>query len=114
MATYLRGIDLRYFLTLHLINFGPKSIAELIDAVHESGFAVSGRPSKTVSDALRWERRRGRIVRQDRGNYRAREVPRTTERRIHTRVMELRATNRESESLDAFFAAAHGFGTDHL
>jgi len=52
---YLRGIDLRYVLTMHLASQGPATIVELIDALSHHGFHIRGRPSKAVSDALRWE-----------------------------------------------------------
>ena len=55
------------------------------------GFAIGGRASKQVSDALRWERRRGRVRRIARGLYGPGYVPRATEYRIHQRVMALRA-----------------------
>jgi hypothetical protein len=62
-----RGIELRYALTLHLAQQGPATIAELIDALTYHGFSVGGRPSKAVSDALRWEIGRGRVNRLARG-----------------------------------------------
>ena len=52
----LRGIDLRYFLTLHLIDTDrTTSIRDLAGAVEEAGFALEGGPSKVISDAIRWE-----------------------------------------------------------
>jgi hypothetical protein len=55
------------------------------------GFDIGGRASKQVSDALRWERRRGRVRRLARGLYGPGCVPRGTEYRIYHRVMALRA-----------------------
>ena len=49
----LRGIELRYALTMHLFVHGPASIAELADALAWHGFTVGGRESKSISDALR-------------------------------------------------------------
>ncbi|MCV7402114.1 hypothetical protein H7K24_18385 [Mycobacterium fragae] len=87
----LRGIDLRYVLTMHLFSHGRATIAELIEALAWHGFDVDGRPSKSVSDALRWEVRRGRVYRLGRGRYGPGWMPRGTEHRIHRRVMALRA-----------------------
>ena len=86
----LRGTNLRYALTLLLVQHGPQTIPELIDALEYQGFSIPGRPSKTVSDALRWEQNHCRVVRMRRGKYRFWEMPRSTEYRIYQRVMELR------------------------
>jgi len=51
----LRGVELRYALTLYLAQHGPHTVAELIVALTYQGFQFTGRPSKAVSDALRWE-----------------------------------------------------------
>ena len=59
----LQGIELRYVLTMHLLSHGPASITELADAVAWHGFAVAGRASKSISDALRWEMGYGRVRR---------------------------------------------------
>jgi hypothetical protein len=88
----LRGIELRYVLTLHLAQQGPATIAELIEALSHHGFSVRGRPSKAVSDALRWEIGRGRVNRFARGRYGTGYIPRSTDHRIHQRVLALRAT----------------------
>jgi hypothetical protein len=60
----IAGLQLRYFLTLHLFDAGESSIGDLVAAVERHGFSLDGRPSKVVSDALRWEVRRGRVVRR--------------------------------------------------
>jgi hypothetical protein len=86
----LRGIELRYALTMHLCLHGPASIAELVDALAWHGFAVAGRASKSISDALRWEMGYDRVRRLGRGRYGPGYVPRGTEHRIHKRVMALR------------------------
>ena len=88
----LRGIELRYVLTLHLAQQGPATIAELIDALSHHGFSVQGRPSKAVSDALRWEIGRGRVNRLARGRYGPGYIPRSTDHRILQRVPAQRAT----------------------
>ncbi|MGV0625945.1 hypothetical protein [Mycolicibacter minnesotensis] len=87
----LRGIELRYVLTHHLHQHGPCSVGELVAELHARGFCVPGRPSKAISDALRWEREHGRVYRVGRGRYRPATMPRSTEYRIHHRVMALRA-----------------------
>ncbi len=88
----LQGIELRYALTLYLLQHGPTTVDELIKAMNWQGFDIGGRPSKQVSDALRWERRRGRVRRLARGLYGPGYVPRGTEYRIYNRVMALRVT----------------------
>jgi hypothetical protein len=88
---YLRGIDLRYMLTMQLAHHGPATVAELIDALGYQGFCVRGRPSKAVSDALRWEIEHGRVHRLGRGRYGPAYIPRSTDCRIHHRVLTLRA-----------------------
>src|SRR6185503_18298978 len=87
----VRGIELRYLLTWCLAHHGPMSVAELIDYVAMLGFDVGGRASKTVSDALRWEMRLGRVCRRGRGWYVPGRIPAATEYRIHQRVSALRA-----------------------
>lgn len=86
----LRGTNLRYVLTRLLELIGPATIPQLIAGLTEWGFAVDGRPSKTVSDALRWEMGHGRVWRIGRGRYRVGEAPRGTEHRILGRVKALR------------------------
>lgn len=86
----LRGIELRYVLVRVLQVVGPCTVPELLAVLRYWGFTVAGRPSKTVSDALRWERQRGRVGRSGRGRYRLGWMPRGTEHRIHTRVEALR------------------------
>ena len=87
----LNGIELRYALTMYLLQHGPTTVRELVEAMEWQGFDISGRASKQVSDALRWERRRGRVRRLARGLYGPGYVPRATEYRIYQRVLALRA-----------------------
>jgi hypothetical protein len=87
----LHGIELRYALTMYLLQHGPTTVSELVEAMRWQGFDISGRASKQVSDALRWERRRGRVRRLARGLYGPGYVPRATEYRIYQRVLALRA-----------------------
>ena len=91
-SNQLCGMELRYALTMYLLQHGPTTVKQLVDALQWQGFAIEGRPSKQVSDALRWERRRGRVRRLGRGVYGPGYVPRGTEYRIHRRVMAMRAT----------------------
>ncbi|MGO9072396.1 hypothetical protein, partial [Mycobacterium sp.] len=79
-----------YVLTMHLLSHGPASITDLADAVAWHGFAVAGRASKSISDALRWEMGYGRVRRLGRGLYGPGWMPRCTEHRIRKRVMALR------------------------
>ena len=86
----LRGTELRYALVRLIQLIGPATIPQLVEGLQRWGFSVEGRPSKTVSDALRWERRRDRVRRRGRGLYSAGAVPRSTEHRIIWRVVALR------------------------
>jgi hypothetical protein len=86
----LRGTELRYTLVRLLQLIGPSTIPELVAGLEKWGFTIEGRPSKTVSDALRWELRRDRVRRIGRGLYRAGGMPRSTEHRIIWRVVALR------------------------
>lgn len=85
----LTGLHLRYVLTLHLVDAGESSIPDLVAAVERAGFALDGRPSKVVSDALRWEVRRGRVVRHGRGRYGPGTMPRQTRSWMRQRVRSL-------------------------
>ncbi|KAA8957956.1 hypothetical protein [Mycobacterium sp.] len=92
----LRGIELRYVLTMHLFLHGPATITDLFAALDHHGFGVVSPSPKSVSDALRWERRRGRVRRLARGRYGPGRMPRGTEYRIHRRVPALRAEAAQS------------------
>lgn len=87
----LKGTNLRYVLTMQLFLCGPMSVADLVDALDDQGFTTTGRPSKTISDALRWEMAHGRVYRARHGRYRPADMPRSTEYRIRERVYALRA-----------------------
>ncbi|OBH06431.1 hypothetical protein [Mycobacterium sp. E1747] len=86
----LHGIELRYVLALHLWQHGPATVSEMVDLLGRQGFRVRGRPSKTVSDALRWEIARGRVRQLRRGRYGPEHIPHATEYRIIHRVQALR------------------------
>jgi hypothetical protein len=85
----VKGTDLRYLLTAYLVDHGPATVDELVEALTYHGFRTPGRTSKSVSDALRWEMARGRVVRFRRGRYRPASMPRATEYRIFQRVRAL-------------------------
>ena len=88
----LGGLELRYVLTDRICSpdRAEWTVAALVDFLGDSGFLLSGRPSKRVSDALRWEVGRGRVHRVGRGRYRAGSMPGSTRRRIRTRSRQLR------------------------
>jgi hypothetical protein len=46
----LQGIELRYALTMYLLQHGPTTVDELIRALEWQGFEIRGRASKQVSD----------------------------------------------------------------
>lgn len=80
---------LRYNLTLHLHAVRtPATIGDLIEAMRAEGVEVLGRPSKAISDALRTEVSRGRVVRAGRGVYRAGSMPESTGRFLRTWLAE--------------------------
>ncbi|MFZ3349002.1 hypothetical protein [Mycobacterium sp.] len=95
---HLRGMELRYVLTMQLCNHGRSTIQDLVEALAFHGFDVDRPAGKAVSDALRWERRRGRVRRLARGVYGPGDMPRGTEHRIHRRVLALRAAANRSEA----------------
>jgi hypothetical protein len=105
----LRGIELRYALTIYLFQHGPQRLPDLADALDFQGFDIPG-GTKAVSDALRWEIGHGRVVRLERGKYGPLSMPRATEYRIHNRVMDLReeAAQRTSNGAEAFWDALFG------
>jgi hypothetical protein len=79
-ADVLCGIQLRYELCVCLLDARtPLTIRELVERIEARGFTVPGRASKVVSDALRWEVRRGRVIRVGRGRYARGAMPRSTE-----------------------------------
>ena len=65
--------------------------ADLVAAVDRGGFALHGRPSKAVADAIRWEVARGRIVRLGRARYGPGHLPKTTAWRMRQRLRDLGA-----------------------
>jgi hypothetical protein len=96
----LRGIELRYVLTTNLAVHGAAAIFDMVELLEYQGFTVAGRASKAVSDALRWEVRRGRVRRLRRGLYGPGQMPRSTEHYIHKRFMALRDEAARSMGID--------------
>ncbi|WP_292988337.1 hypothetical protein [Mycobacterium sp.] len=96
--TVLRGIELRYVLSMQLARHGRATIRELVDALARHGFTADAPANKSVSDALRWECRRGRVRHIRRGVYGPGEMPRGTEHRIRQRELALRAEAIRSEA----------------
>jgi hypothetical protein len=87
----LRGIELRSLLVLLLLDRrAPATVGELVRVVQASGFSLPGRPSKTTSDALRWEVARGRAVRVRHDGYVAGHVAKVTRHRMRARVAATR------------------------
>ena len=91
----LYPLEIRRYLVVRLFERGGEAtITELVDDLHGEGFGVPGRPSRTVSDALRTEVARGRVVRVTRGLYALGHVPRTTKHRMVHTVASLRLGQR--------------------
>lgn len=89
----LRGWELRWMLTLMLCDSRREmAIPEMVGRLEGRGFAVAGRPSRTVSDALRLEIAKGRVRRVARGRYRFVGMPKSTKSRFRSsaRRVELR------------------------
>jgi len=87
----VRGLMLRSLVVLVLLDRRrPMDLAELTRAIAQSGFAVGGRPGKEIADALRWEVRRGRVVRHARGVYGPGVVAKVTKHRMRARVAQMR------------------------
>lgn len=79
----LRGRALRFVLVDELMaHQRGMTVAEMVQAVARHGYDLGGRASKIISDALRWETRRGRVIRLGRGRYRFSHAARSTVRRI--------------------------------
>src|SRR3546814_17912399 len=73
------GRELRYTLTIVLADVRRTlTVPELLEALNRLGLTAAGRPAKTISDALRWEVRKGRVVQLARGRYRTGRIPRST------------------------------------
>ena len=83
----VRGRDLRYILTLALLDHDrPLTVGELVALLDRDRITVTGRPSKVVSDALRWEIGHRRVRRVGRARYEVGHIPRSTRWWIRQRV----------------------------
>jgi hypothetical protein len=88
------GIDLRRLLTLYLKRHKVMTVKELVAALAADGYGPYGRPSKAVSDALRWEIPWGRVKRLRRGVYAFGRLPRSTEYRMRKGLEYMRGIDR--------------------
>jgi hypothetical protein len=85
------GVELRYLLTWYLVESGSVlSVGDLVRFLQADGLGVEGPANKVVSDALRWEIRKRRVVRVARGRYRCGVMPRQTKSRIRSRTAVVR------------------------
>nr|WP_078281896.1 hypothetical protein [Mycobacteroides franklinii] len=89
MAARTRSLrtELRYLLVLHIHRHGLTAVSEMITMLADIGFDVDGRPSKTVSDALRTDVKLDRVRRRGRGVYGPGALPRSTQHRMRTRTV---------------------------
>ena len=88
----LRGRALRFVLVDELMRRPEMTVAEMVTVLEvDHGFDLCGRASKVISDALRWETRRGRVARVARGRYRFVRAARSTARRIGILAARCRA-----------------------
>ncbi len=87
----LRGRGLRFVLVDELRQRRTMTVAEMVKVMAESGFDLGGRASKVISDALRWELARGRVIRLERGVYQYHKAPVSTIRRIRLFAARCRA-----------------------
>lgn len=86
----VRGMDLRHLLTTLIWDADrPMTVDELVRVFGERRIRLKGRPSKTVSDALRWEVGKGRLIRVCRSTYAPGRMPRSTRWWLRRRVNEI-------------------------
>jgi len=79
--------ELRYLLTSTLVESGRRmTVAELAGAVDDLRIMIDGRPTKSVSDALRAEVKRGRVSRVSWGVYQGGTMPDSTWRYVRRRA----------------------------
>ena len=62
------GRGLRFVMLHEIRRRRVMTVAELVDTLNAEGYELGGRASKVVSDALRWEVARGRVIRRARGS----------------------------------------------
>lgn len=86
------GARLRHILSVSLLDEQRvMTVAELVVKVEAFGLPIPGRASKTVSDSLRSEVRKGRVARVERSRYRAGSMPSSTEWWIRRQVAAYQA-----------------------
>lgn len=92
-----QGRELRALLVLQLLAAeGSLSVGDLVAGVERAGFTFVGRPGKVVSDALRWEVRRGRVAKTGRGRYRSGYVAKSSRHGLRRRVERLHQARRRA------------------
>lgn len=96
----LSRLDLRYFLSDAMASAPQRTWTptELAAVVEAAGFRIVGRPGKVVSDHLRAEVNRGRVVRIGRGRYQAGVIPGSTRRRMQYAIRHRRQSLAEHRS----------------
>ena len=87
----LRGRSLRYILLHELSQRSTMTVAEMVAVLVGQGFTFTDRPSKVISDALRWEVGPGRVRRLRRGVYAYRRHRVATSRLRRARNLARRA-----------------------
>lgn len=93
------GRELRALLVLVLLaSDRALTVSQLVAAVERRGFTFAGRAGKEVSDALRWEVRRGRVRRAGRGLYGAGYVAKSSRHDLRRRVAALHGKARRPAS----------------
>jgi hypothetical protein len=99
----LTGKTLRWVVCLVLRDARRALTVREIVAEVEQNYVIPGRSGKAVSDCLRWEVGRGRVIRFGRGLYGAGRVPRSTEYGLRKRVegSEVSLVARSAADLDA-------------
>jgi hypothetical protein len=99
---FLRARLLRYFVCLELQRSDePLAVRDLVAALERSGFRIKGRPSKAISDTIRWAVPRGWIRPHGRATYEKGRVGRTTLRYMRDTLARVRreAAERERQKL---------------
>lgn len=68
------------------------TVADLVHWLEGNGYTIGGdRAGKSVSDALRWEVARGRVIQVGRGSYGPGPIERSTAYSMRKRVLSWRA-----------------------
>ncbi len=78
----ISGRALRFIVLAEIRRNHTMTVAQMATFLADLGYTLPGRPSKVISDALRWEVARGRVNRTARGVYTYGTVPPSTARRV--------------------------------